>query len=224
MVGVHPLGDLAPRDIVARRVWGARRSGPVWLDARGVRGDFARQFPTVLAACRAHGFDPRHEPLPVTPVAHFHMGGVAVDSDGATSLPGLHAVGEVACNGVHGANRLASNSLLEGVACGRRLGARLSTGGLPAPRGVARWCGRGDALQAAQLERLRALLWSAAGPLRTGPGLRGALAECAAWAPTGWQARLACAMLQAALRRTRSLGAHHRSDGASMRYRMAGVS
>ncbi|MDR7099024.1 L-aspartate oxidase [Lysobacter niabensis] len=225
MAGVHPLGDLAPRDIVARRVWHARRNGRVWLDARGVRDDFAQQFPTVLAACQAHGFDPRREPLPVTPVAHFHMGGVAVDTDGATSLPGLHAVGEVACTGVHGANRLASNSLLEGVACGRRLGARLSTQVLPAPRGAARWHAHGEALPAAQLERLRALLWSAAGPLRTGPGLRGALAECAAWVPTGWQARLACALLEAALRRTRSLGAHHRSDAeASMRYRMAGVS
>jgi L-aspartate oxidase len=225
MAGVHPLGDLAPRDIVARRVWHARRDGPVWLDARHVRGDFAHRFPTVLAACLAHGFDPRREPLPVTPVAHFHMGGVAVDADGATSVPGLHAVGEVACNGVHGANRLASNSLLEGVACGRRLGARLSAPALPAPGGAAQWCERGGTLPPAQLARLRALLWSAAGPLRNAPGLRGALAECAELTPAGWQARLAGALLGAALRRQQSLGAHCRSDaGSSMRYRMAGVS
>ena len=225
MAGLHPLGDLAPRDIVSRRVWQARRDGAVWLDARAVQGDFSRRFPTVLAACLAHGFDPRQALLPITPVAHFHMGGIAVDAEGATSLPGLYAVGEVACSGVHGANRLASNSLLEGVACGRRLGERLSTQALPVAHGPFQWRERGVSLPQEQLQRLRALMWSAAGPLRSGAGLRNALSECAAQAPSGWQARLAIAMLDAALQRTESLGAHYRTDAApTMRYRMENAS
>jgi L-aspartate oxidase len=214
MDGAHPLGDLAPRDIVARRVWQAGRRGPVWLDARGI-DDFTNRFPTVFAACRAHGVDPRREPLPVAPVAHFHMGGIAVDGDGASSLPGLHAVGEVACNGVHGANRLASNSLLEAVACGRRLGARLAQC-VPRsqPSGAVRWAERGRPLPVAQLQRLRQLLTHAAGPLRDGAGLRRALAECGAMRDSGWQARVAHALLAAAVARGESLGAHYRSDDA----------
>lgn len=221
MAGLHPLGDLAPRDIVARRVWEARRNGAVWLDARSVQGDFARRFPTVLAASLAHGFDPRQAPLPITPVAHFHMGGIAVDAEGATSLPGLYAVGEVACTGAHGANRLASNSLLEGVACGRRLGAWLSAHPSPAAHGPPGWRERGASLSPVQLHRLRALLWSAAGPLRNASGLRHALSACAEQQASGWQARLAMALLDAALQRPQSLGAHWRTDTApTMRQRM----
>ena len=180
---------------------------------------------TWLAASLAHGFDPRQAPLPITPVAHFHMGGIAVDAEGATSLPGLYAVGEVACTGAHGANRLASNSLLEGVACGRRLGKRLSTHALQARNGPSYWCERGASLPLAQLHRLRALLWSAAGPLRNGTGLRRALTECAEQQASGWQAGLAIALLAAALQRPESLGAHYRTDMApTMRHRMANVS
>ncbi len=225
MAGLHPLGDLAPRDIVARRVWQARRDGAVWLDARGVQGDFSRRFPTVLAACLAHGFDPRQALLPITPAAHFHMGGIAADAEGATSLPGLYAVGEVACTGAHGANRLASNSLLEGVACGRRLGEQLSTRALPRGHGPSHWRERGASLPPEQLKRLRALMWSAAGPLRSGAELRRALGECAAQQSSGWQARLAIAVLDAALKRRESLGAHFRTDTApTMRYRMENAS
>jgi L-aspartate oxidase len=218
MAGVHPLGDLAPRDVVARQVWQAR--DPV-LDARALADDFASRFPTVLAACRAHGFDPRDTPLPVTPAAHFHMGGIHVDADGATSLPGLFAVGEVACSGVHGANRLASNSLLEGVACGRRLGVKLAARGLLLPAGPSRWIERGAALPAASLSRLREVLWLAAGPLRDGETLRRAMDEGLAWQAQGWQARVVVALLAAPWRRRDSLGAHHRTD--SMRQRMAGA-
>ena len=114
MAGVHPLGDLAPRDVVARRVWQALQDGDgAFLHAQHLGETWPTRFPTVWAACRAHGIDPREAPIPVEPAAHFHMGGLAVDLDGRTSLPGLYAVGEVACSGVHGANRLASNSLLE---------------------------------------------------------------------------------------------------------------
>ena len=211
MAGVHPLLDLAPRDVVARRVAQAQRDGgTVWLDARAVTGDWTVRFPSVLAACLAHGIDPRHAPIPVTPAAHFHMGGIATDRDGRSSLPGLYAVGEVACNGVHGANRLASNSLLEGVVCGRRLGALLAepaAGGVTA--GPTRRLASGASLPATELVMLRALLWQAAGPQREPVALRRALNTMAALAALGWQARLAQQLLLAALQRGASLGAHY---------------
>ena len=225
MEGVHPLGDLAPRDVVARRVWDMQRGGNrVWLDATRVGGDWTQCFPTVLAACRAHGIDPRNEPIPVTPAAHFHMGGLAVDADVRTSLAGLYAVGEVACNGVHGANRLASNSLLEGVLCGRRLGALLATSVVSPARGPVRWIERGDGLPDAQQALLRERLWAAAGPVREGRALRHALQDCRELGEIGWQARLAQRLFEAALERTHSLGAHYRDDvsdtRSSLRLRM----
>lgn len=215
MADIHPLGDLAPRDVVARRVWlAAREQGQAWLEARGLGIDWGRSFPTVLAACLAHGIDPRLQPIPVTPAAHFHMGGLAVDADGHTGIAGLHAVGEVACNGVHGANRLASNSLLEGVCCGRRLGALLAGRQAAPGRGAFRWAERGESLLPEQLNDLRALLWQAAGPLRRGQALQQALDSCAALTSQGWQARLAQSLLAAALTRQASLGAHYREDSA----------
>ena len=213
MDGVHPLADLAPRDIVARRVWQACRDGGALLDAHKVGGAFPKRFPTVFHACMEHGIDPRVQPIPVTPAAHFHMGGIAVDADGRSSLPGLFAVGEVACNGVHGANRLASNSLLEGVVFGRRLGALLRAlvdGGQP--RGSFRIVRRKPSLTAAQLDHLRALMMQAMGPLRSGATLQAALQDCMELAGFGWQGELAQRMLGEALRRTQSLGAHYRSD------------
>lgn len=213
MAGVHPLADLAPRDIVARRVWQAQREGGAWLDARHLGQDISVHFPTVFAACLAHGIDPRIRPIPVVPAAHFHMGGVQVDADGRTSRPGLYAVGEVACNGVHGANRLASNSLLEGVVFGRRLGALLRQ--LPVPDGGGgrhRIVRRPPALAPAGLMQLRMLMSHAMGPVRSEASLTAALETCAALAARGWQARLAQAMLAAALQRRSSLGAHYRCD------------
>ncbi len=214
MAGVHPLGDLAPRDVVARRLVRLQREGgQAWLDATAVAGDWERRFPTVLAACLAHGFDPRLAPLPVTPAAHFHMGGLATDADGRTTLPGLYAVGEVACNGVHGANRLASNSLLEGVLCGRRLGAVLAAADAPSsgPGGY-HWIERSDSLPPEQVDALRTLLSRSAGPVREAAALRDAWRACAAIADAGWQARLAKALLRAMRLRRRSLGAHCRHD------------
>lgn len=217
MVDIHPLGDLAPRDVVARQVWlAAREQGQVWLDARGLGIDWDRSFPTVLAACLAHGIDPRLQPIPVTPAAHFHMGGLAVDADGHTGIAGLHAVGEVACNGVHGANRLASNSLLEGVCCGRRLGTLLAGRQAAPGHGVFRWAERGKSLPAEQLTDLRELLWRAAGPLRCGQALQQALGCCAALTRQGWQAGVAQSLLAAALTRRASLGAHYREDTAQL--------
>lgn len=123
MVTVHELGDLAPRDVVARGIverMATRNLEHVWLDATSIEG-FAARFPTVWQSCRDIGLDPTTDWLPVAPAAHYSCGGVLTDLDGATTLPGLWACGEVACSGVNGANRLASNSLLEGLVFGRRV-------------------------------------------------------------------------------------------------------
>ncbi|QQQ75005.1 L-aspartate oxidase [Saccharothrix sp. 6-C] len=125
MRGVHPLEDLAPRDVVAAAITRHMAAGPggvddhVFLDATGI-SDFARRFPTVHAACLAAGVDPAGRPIPVAPAAHFACGGVVSDVDGRTGVTGLYAAGEVARTGLHGANRLASNSLLEGLVVGTR--------------------------------------------------------------------------------------------------------
>ncbi|WP_007027826.1 FAD-binding protein, partial [Saccharomonospora iraqiensis] len=125
MRGEHPLADLAPRDVVSAAVTRRMAEAPggvddhVFLEATGVDG-FARRFPTVHAACAAVGVDPTRQPIPVTPAAHFACGGVVTGTTGRTDVPGLYAAGEVARTGLHGANRLASNSLLEGLVLGRR--------------------------------------------------------------------------------------------------------
>lgn len=122
MRGVHADAELAPRDVVARAVHRQVKTGRgAFLDARAAVGaEFPDRFPAVFAACMAAGIDPRVQPIPVAPAAHYHMGGIATDTDGFTGVPGLWAVGECASTGVHGANRLASNSLLEGLVFGRR--------------------------------------------------------------------------------------------------------
>ncbi len=134
MQGVHELADLAPRDVVAKAIMRQMaRTGAdhVYLDATHFGEEKWRsRFPTILAVCREHGIDPVTEPIPVAPAAHYASGGVRTDLCGRTSVPGLYACGEVACTGVHGANRLASNSLLEGLVYGERIAADLAAGNL----------------------------------------------------------------------------------------------
>ncbi|MBM5825278.1 MAG: L-aspartate oxidase [Cyanobacteria bacterium M_surface_10_m2_119] len=181
-----PGGDLAPRDQVSRAL--ARRMQAqgvehLWLDLRPVGQErLERQFPTILGRCRDLGLEPTREPLPVAPAAHYWMGGVATDLGAATNLPGLYAVGEVACTGVHGANRLASNSLMECLVFARQL-RRIE---LPPP-GAGAPGGDGQSLRAlavappprqmlqAAIHGLRELCWSMAGVERQGHALVAAL-------------------------------------------------
>ncbi|MEU0985732.1 L-aspartate oxidase [Streptomyces sp. NPDC005953] len=148
MLGQHELAELAPRDVVAKAIMRRMReqgADHMYLDARhfGARM-WEHRFPTILAACRAHGIDPVTEPVPVAPAAHYASGGVRTDLQGRTTVPGLWACGEVACTGVHGANRLASNSLLEGLVFAERIAADIArrssagtlTAGVPHPPGT----------------------------------------------------------------------------------------
>jgi L-aspartate oxidase len=180
MAGVHPLGDLAPRDVVAaamQRVMAAG-VGPtthVWLDARSLGTDrLERDFPTVTSICRSVGIDPAREPIPVAPGAHYSCGGVRADMEGRTSVAGLYAVGEVAATGVHGANRLASNSLTEALITGERLGRQLAGGDQGDGRPVGRTtepAHSGAGVDAAQRDELATMMSLHAGVLRSANGL-----------------------------------------------------
>ncbi|MDY0911296.1 L-aspartate oxidase [Rathayibacter festucae] len=238
LVGVHPDAELAPRDVVARAIADRMllQGGlPVHLDARAIPADvLAHRFPTISAACRAGGLSLADDLIPVTPAAHYWMGGIATDLDGRTSLPGLFAVGEVACTGVHGANRLASNSLLEGVVFARRVAAALG-GAVVAPTSDAV---EPSALVPLALDRaqLQETLWTGAGLSRDAAGLetaRAALAAAGSPAPltraTLEDANLrtsGLALIDAALARAESRGAHHRTDHphpSASAYRVAGT-
>src|SRR5690349_2568176 len=127
MKGRHRLAELAPRDVVARAIFREQRNGPVYLDARKLGQSFVKRFPGIFALCEARGIDPRKDLIPVTPAAHYMMGGVVTDLRGRSSAARLYAVGELARTGVHGANRLASNSLLEGLVFAERVARDLAT-------------------------------------------------------------------------------------------------
>ncbi len=211
MAGRHPLGDLAPRDIVAREIDAAmRRDGAdhVWLDATAIdAATLRRRFPTVLASCAAIGVDLTTEPIPVAPAEHFLCGGIRTDRRGATDVPGLYAVGEAAATGVHGANRLASNSLLEGLVFGRRLAGELT---LALPAGGA--ADHAVALGAdPEPERVREVLTAFAGIRRDASGLAQA-ADALAGLGDGPLATVAGAVVAGAAARTESRGCHWRSD------------
>ncbi len=216
LLGEAPDADLAPRDIVARAVHAAVASGRgAFLDARSTIGDhFPTAFPAVFAACMAAGIDPRVQPIPVAPAAHYHMGGIVADARGRTSLAGLYAVGECAATGVHGANRLASNSLLEAAAFGRQAGSDAARHRAIAPRNLIYPAPATD-LAPPALTRLRQAMSQHAGVVRTEAGLRSLLlliAELEADAPAAPALTTARLIAEGALERRESRGAHFRSD------------
>ncbi|MCZ8261520.1 MAG: L-aspartate oxidase [Beijerinckiaceae bacterium] len=219
----HPDGELAPRDIVARAVfeeWVAGRR-PM-LDARAAIGErFPEAFPAVYARCRAAGIDPVTQPIPVVPAEHYHMGGVATDENGQTSLKGLYAVGEVACTGVHGANRLASNSLLEAVVFAARAAEhiRADLGGAGSPVQILdRTIANPQPEPLDEIARVRSLMAERLGVVRTGPDMQAALDELMALrlatrSRAVFRMTTAAMLIAAsALERRESRGAHFRTD------------
>ncbi|HQK94382.1 MAG TPA: L-aspartate oxidase [Armatimonadota bacterium] len=234
----HPDGELAPRDVVARAIFDRmNRTGAdhVLLDFSSLSTEeIENHFPTILRTCLSSNYDPRKEPVPIAPAAHYAMGGIRVDADGRTSLPSLYACGECACTGIHGANRLASNSLLEGLVFGTGSGASaasLSDEDLSHMTAVPRQISgngsrsRGSLDVEATTQALRNLMWSACGIVRSGPGLEAAIDQIREWeramGTPAWDAAAfeLCNMLtvarliaESALCRRESRGAHFRSD------------
>ncbi|WP_044518423.1 L-aspartate oxidase [Mycolicibacterium septicum] len=221
--GVHPMGDLAPRDVVAAAI-NARLSATgepcAYLDARGITG-FADRFPTVASACAAAGVDPTRQPIPVVPGAHYSCGGVVTGVHGRTELPGLFAAGEVARTGMHGANRLASNSLLEGLVVGGRAG-RLAAEHAGAAGPVRAQAPQDRRQDAVDRDVLQHAMSEHASVVRDADGLRrldAVLAGARSVQPANRQSfedaaltATAQAIAVAALARTESRGCHHRGD------------
>lgn len=240
MKGVHPLEDLAPRDVVASAISRRMAEAPggvgdhVFLDATHMGDRFYERFPSITAACKQAGIDPARERIPVAPAAHYVCGGVPANLDGVTEMAGLFAIGEVACTGVHGANRLASNSLTEGVVAGTRLGGALKQA---LPSAVERGSEIGRSFDAplrnpAQRIAIRSVMSSQVGVLRTPEGLEGAIQQLQALASTSstgvagsraaWEATnlltVGAAVTTAALTRTESRGCHRRTDYSEPRH------
>ncbi|MFI7039872.1 L-aspartate oxidase [Microbispora rosea] len=228
MQGVHELADLAPRDVVAKAIMRQMaRTGAdhVYLDATHFGEEkWSSRFPTILAVCREHGIDPVTEPIPVAPAAHYASGGVRTDLYGRTSVPGLYACGEVACTGVHGANRLASNSLLEGLVYGERIAAHLAVEKL-GPREPGRDDRPEGLVDPRTRPRVQGHMSRGAGVLRSDQSLAQvarALSD-ARWTPVAvepctesWEATnlltVASALVAAAAVREETRGSHWRED------------
>jgi L-aspartate oxidase len=242
MIRYEPQGDLASRDRVSRAMdRETQRTGrPVYLSMEHLDPDFVHErFPLISDACRRAGLDLARDPIPVGPAAHYVMGGVSTGLDGETTVPGLYAAGEVACTGVHGANRLASNSLLEGLVFGARAGRRMLASAKEARTVSASDAPRRSAGSAGAVSRraptiepgaIQSLMWRDVGLFRSREGLVRALdmlddgwrqmerllAEGASFAPHQWRTlsllTVGRLIARAALRREESRGAHYRSD------------
>lgn len=234
MQGVHPQEDLAPRDVVSAAISARMAEAPggvddhVYLDATHMGERFAERFPTIFAACQEIGLDPAVDRIPVAPAAHYSCGGVTAGLDGTTELAGLFAVGEVTSTGVHGANRLASNSLTEAIVAGTRLGRDLAWE-LPAQARVEHDHDDSldhDLFDPIRLREVRALMSRHAGVMRNesqlamAMGALGSLARSASPVVqanrASWEATnlitMASGIVSAALARTESRGCHRRSD------------
>jgi L-aspartate oxidase len=231
MLDAHPDAELAPRDVVARGIAAAmaRQGGrPVMLDATALGGDFlAQRFPGITRVLTQHGLDWAREPIPVTPAAHYWMGGIRTDIDGRTTLPGLYAVGEASCTGVHGANRLASNSLLESLVFAWRAADALDGEQFPLDlQGVigvppAQSAPIGVATRQFVRDDFQELMWTRVGLERDAEGLRAAIHELDSLQVEGEQVddyedrallELGRLVARAALAREESRGAHSRRD------------
>ncbi|MDQ6717076.1 MAG: L-aspartate oxidase [Gemmatimonadota bacterium] len=221
----HKLAELAPRDIVAREIFRERKGGrSVWLDARKLGRSFEKRFPGIFALCKARGINPGKDLIPVTPAAHYMMGGIVTDLRGRANLSGLYACGEVSRTGVHGANRLASNSLLEGLVFAERVARDMieTVKKVPAPRKV-KWSvptlrDRGAAQVAA--DDVRQVMWDYCGIDRSAKGLRlglDSLDDIEKRLPYGAteeanMVETARLIAEGALLRKESRGGHYRSD------------
>jgi len=227
MPGVHPLADLAPRDVVAKqmaRVMAEQGVDHLFLDARGLGADLLhRRFPTLIANCADLGIDPVRDLVPVAPAAHYASGGVRTDLEGRTGVPGLFACGEVACTGVHGANRLASNSLLEGLVFANRI-ARAVAADLPVPGEPVVGDATAGLVEAGARAELQRAMTEGAGVLRDADSLATTaklVADLAdrisdAPGPDTWETTnlvtIATALVDAADRRSETRGCHWRED------------
>lgn len=224
MTRVHEWRDLAPRDVVSRAIYEETKKGHrVYLDATHLGSKFEERFPTIYRQCLRHGIDPKKDWIPVTPAAHFVMGGIRTDLNGETSLPRLFACGEVACTGVHGANRLASNSLLEGAVFAQRVAKKLtqyedqSTDQIPIVFEALCINKQSDAIWK---KRIQDIMWDHCGIVRSSEGLLNGilyLDKLAQELPTGMfecenMLTVAQIMLKAALWRKESRGGHYRCD------------
>jgi len=216
LLGEDEDADLAPRDIVARAVHSARVDGRgAFLDAtRAVGEAFPHEFPAVFAACMRAGLDPRVSPIPVAAAAHYHMGGVVADDEGRTGVPGLYAIGECAATGVHGANRLASNSLLEAGAFGRRAG-RAAAQEVQPPKAALRAARASRDLPPEAMAELRAAMTRFAGVVRDEEGLSALSAVIDRLTKANPDAVVLTAarlIAEGALNRRESRGGHFRAD------------
>ncbi len=225
MTDLHADAELAPRDIVARGVFAEVKAGRgAFLDCtRAVGAHFPDLFPTVYASCKAAGIDPVTQPIPVVPAVHYHMGGVLVDADGKTTVDGLWAAGEVTSTGVHGANRLASNSLLEAVVFAARIAESIK--GMLPESSLYEWpkdAGENDELvtleDSAELKALRREMSAHAGVIREAEGLKDLIRQIVRLEGINKRVRFsnmataAKLIATAALKREESRGGHYRSD------------
>lgn len=217
MRNYHPLGELAPRDEVARAIYAERAAGRgAFLDCREAVGEaFPQHFPTVFEACKAEGIDPRTAPIPVAPAAHYHMGGVVADMWGRSSLAGLSVCGECASTGAHGANRLASNSLLEAVVFAHRIAHRLRSDDASIDQIDASEARILEDIEDGAAKKLREEMSAKCGVVRDAAGLKDLTSTISKLQDNHGNARMLTAaslVASAALAREESRGGHYRAD------------